>query len=233
MHGSWRTLPHSRLAGPTLAALAIVLIGFVAPARARSEEIESVTKRARNGGGLRFGVWNVRGLTDPQGGTASQSMAFEGYFEKGLDRHLAWENTIGFWRRTQSYTESGALGNTDYRVQSYIVPSFTALKLYPFTGPSQPVQPYLNAGVGFTMGIDQVRTASTDPIIGSGDDMAIQAGFGIKAGLGMDWRLGETFGLTADGRYQWTQFGEALGGQTIYNGLGADLGLTYRFQYRP
>ncbi|TMQ67463.1 MAG: hypothetical protein E6K78_05020 [Candidatus Eisenbacteria bacterium] len=56
--------------------------------------------------------------------------------------------------------------------------------------------------------------------------------FGLKAGVGTDWRLGQAFGLTLGGRYQWTEFGEDVGGQRIFNGLGADLGLTYRFQYQ-
>ena len=232
MRGSWTLLARRGLALPVLAALALLQLGLVRPALAQNEDREAVTKRARNGGGLRLGVWNVRGLTDPQGGTATESMSFEGYFEKGLDLHLAWENTIGFWQRTQTYTVQGGLGYTDYRVQSYVIPSITALKLYPFSRPSDPVQPYLNAGLGFTMGIDRVRASGTDPVVPSGDDMAFQTGFAIKAGAGMNWQLSPVFGMTAGGRYQWTEFGADVGGQRIYNGLGADLGLTYRFQYQ-
>lgn len=231
MRGTWITLQRRRLALPALAMLVVTLIALAAPTWAQSGDAEGATKRARNGAGLRAGIWNVRGLADPQGGTASEGMAFEGYFEKGLDRHLAWENTIGFWSRRQSYTESGPLGDTDLRVQSYVVPSVTALKLYPFTGPSGPVQPYVSAGVGFTMGIDRTKFDSTDPIVGSGEDMAFQTGFGFKGGLGMDWRLGPAFGLTVGGLYQWTEFSGDLGGQRLYNGLGASFGLTYRFQY--
>jgi len=232
MRGSWNTLERRGLAVSALTLLATLLLGIADPALAKDEDIETLAKRARNGAGLRFGFWDVRGLADPQGGTSSESMAFEGYFEKGLDLHLAWENTIGFWRRTQSYTEPGLLAGTEVRVQSYLVPSITALKLYPFTRPSHSIQPYLNAGVGFTMGIDRVRTHSTDPVIPDGDDMAFQTGFGLAAGLGVDWRLSQAFGVSAGGGYQWTEFSGDVGGQRIFNGLGADLGITYRFQYQ-
>jgi opacity protein-like surface antigen len=232
MRGCWKALERSGLIGPALVLFAISLLGLATPASAQNEGVEAVTKRARNGAGLRFGIWNVRGLVDPQGGTASESPAFEGYFEKGLDLHLAWENTVGFWRRTQTYTDPGLLANTDYQVESYLLPSFTALKLYPFTRPSDPIQPYLNAGVGFTLGIDRVKASSTDPGIPDSEDMTFQTGLGLKAGLGVDWRLGQAFGLGVGGRYQWTEFGGDVGGQRIYNGLGADLGLTYRFQYQ-
>jgi len=32
--------------------------------------------------------------------------------------------------------------------------------------------------------------------------------FGLKAGVGTDSHLGQAFGLTLGGRYQWTEFGE-------------------------
>jgi len=232
MRGSRVSWVRRGLALPVLAFLALLQLVVARPVLAQGEDREAVTKRARNGGGLRLGVWNVRGLVDPQGGSATETMAFEGYFEKGLDLHLAWENTIGFWQRTQSYTVQGGLGYTDYRVQSYVIPSITALKLYPFTRPGDPIQPYLNAGVGFTMGIDRSRASGTDPVVPAGEDMTLQTGFGIKAGIGMNFQLGSAFGMTAGGRYQWTEFSGDLGGQRIYNGLGADVGLIYRFQYQ-
>lgn len=218
------------LAGPTLAAFILLLLGSALPAHAQDENLEARTKRARNGAGLRFGTWQVRGLADPQNGSASESPAFEGYFEKGLDLHLAWENTFGLWRRTQTFTEPGGpFGDTRHKLQSYVVPTFTALKFYPVTRPADPVGPYASGGVGFVLGIEREKVS--DPVTGDRQNTALQVGFGFKAGLGVDWRVSDAFGLNVGGRYQWVEFGEDLGGKRNYEGLGADLGFTYRFQY--
>jgi hypothetical protein len=210
---------------------AAVLIGFlvaVGPALAQPDDVENRTKRSRNGGGLRIGVWNVRGLEDPQNGSSSETPAFEGYFQKGLDLHLAWENTLSVWRRSQEFSESGPLGSTASEIQSWVVPTFTALKFYP-TRPSAAVGPYASAGVGFVFGVE--RQDVTGPGL-DGQDTALQIGFGFRGGLGIDFNLSRVFGLTLAGRYQWIEFGEELGGERNYEGLGADVGLTYRFQYQ-
>lgn len=230
MRRRWRA-DQRTLVRRILAAFILLLLASALPAHAQSENVEARTKRARNGAGLRFGTWQVRGLSDPQGGSSSESPAFEGYFEKGLDLHLAWENTLGFWRRTQDFTEQGPLADTRHKLQSYVVPTFTALKFYPATRPSDPVEPYASGGVGFIFGIEREKSTSTDPIVPGSENTAFQVGFGFKVGLGFDWRFNDAMGLTAGGRYQWVEFGEDLGGQRTYEGLGADLGFTYRFQY--
>jgi opacity protein-like surface antigen len=230
MSKSWNPAGRRRLVAPAV-AISILLLGSAVQAAAQPDDLEARTKRARNGAGLRFGTWQVRGLADPQGGSSSESPAFEGYFEKGLDLHLAWENTFGFWRRTQTFTEQGTFGDTRHKLQSYVVPTFTALKFYPLTRPSDPVEPHVSGGVGFIIGIEREKSTSTDPVIPDSENTAFQIGFGFKVGLGLDWRFNDAFGLTAGGRYQWTEFGEDLGGKRTYEGLGADLGFTYRFQY--
>jgi hypothetical protein len=41
------------------------------------------------------------------------------------------------------------------KVDCYLVPTLTTLKLYPLTRPSNPIEPFLNAGLGVTLGIDR------------------------------------------------------------------------------
>jgi hypothetical protein len=209
----------------------MALGGQAVPAGAADTDIELQAKHARQGAGLRFGTWQVRNLVDPAGGSASTSPAFEGYFEKGLDRHLSWESTVGFWRRTQSATEQGTFGATQRELNSYLVPTFTALKVHPFTGPSAVIEPYLSAGVGFVLGIDRESASSTDPLGPNGESTRFGTGFGLKTGAGLAWRPGNAFGLSVGGGYQWASFGEDVGGERTYEGFGANMGVTYRFQY--
>ena len=70
------------------------------PAR-RPLDPERQAELARRGGGIRVGTWDVRGPTVPEGGSESNTPAFEGYVRKGLDAHLALENSVGFWRYRQ------------------------------------------------------------------------------------------------------------------------------------
>ena len=57
--------------------------------------IAQTVRMARGGAGLQVGVWGVRDLQGLDGATSSEWPAFEGYFQRGLDLHLAMGNTIG------------------------------------------------------------------------------------------------------------------------------------------
>src|SRR5256885_13794904 len=62
---------------------------------------ENAVKRQRAGAGLRVGVWQTTGFTCPATASCSTLPAFEGYWQKGLDQHVAVETSGGFWGRTQ------------------------------------------------------------------------------------------------------------------------------------
>jgi opacity protein-like surface antigen len=219
--------------GPVRVLAAAVLLLTLAPIARAADDIEAQVKRNRNAAGIRVGLWEPRGLQPMGGGSSSEGLAFEGYFQKGLDLHLAWENTLGFWRRDQSSTEPGTLGGETRReLQSYVIPTMTAIKFFPVTRPEAPFEPFLSAGLGVVLGIDRETATSTDPLDPNGETTAFQTGFGFRAGVGFEWHISEVFGLGASGRYQWLGFGEDLGGAKTFEGLGGDLGLTYRFQYR-
>jgi len=220
--------------GQTLTWVVIALLSLtVSPsAGAAGDDIEIRAKRARGGAGIRVGTWLVRDLEVPPSGSSSESASLEGWFQKGLDLHLALESTVGFWQRSQSSTESGSLGaETRREQQTYLVPTLTALKIYPATRPSSPIEPYVAAGIGVVLGIDREQVSSTDPLVPSGELTTFHTGLGIQTGAGIDWNSGSAFGMTLGGRYQWATFGEDVRGKRLYRGPGVNVGLTYRFRY--
>ncbi|MGQ0563051.1 MAG: hypothetical protein ACT443_14395, partial [Gemmatimonadota bacterium] len=134
-----------------LTALTVLGIGLSASAsmaQAVESGVEREARLARRGAGLRAGVWNVR---EPAGGPVSSMPHIEGYFQRGLDRYLALESSVGVsWRKR---IETQALGN-EVESRTYLVPLFTALKFYPFTTVENALDPFITGGVGFALGID-------------------------------------------------------------------------------
>src|SRR5258708_5402950 len=94
---------------------------------------ESAVKRQRQGAGLRVGSWQTTGLTEVSGASYSTLPALEGYWQKGLDQHVAIETSGGFWGRTQR--DAGG------RVSSFAVPMLTSIKLYPATTVAHQMEP--------------------------------------------------------------------------------------------
>jgi len=222
---------HQALHGIALVLLSVVFCGSIAAA---NDDPAAQTKRARGGGGLRVGTWQVVGLDEPGAPSSTQSVAAEGWFQKGFDVHIALESTLGFWQRTQTLTEAGSVAGTgtERKIQTYLVPTMTTLKLYPATSPSSPLEPYLAAGVGVVLGIDNEDVSTTDPIVAPGTTNTFHTGLGIQTGAGIEWNSPSPFGLTVGGRYQWASFGEDVGGKALYRGPAYFGGVTYRFQYQ-
>jgi hypothetical protein len=203
--------------------------GSVAP------DLEKRARLARRGGGVRVGTWDVRGLTATSGAIVSRTPAFEGYVRRGLDLHLAIEHSVGVWRRTQSVTEttSGPLGGTTQStstLETYVIPQFTSIAFFPLTRPQQRFEPYVKAGAGFALGVDD-RTGDGAGLF-SGGGTSLVPGYGLSGGAGVELRLSNALGLAAAGRYQWVRFFQELSDKRTYEGFGVDLGMTYRFQFR-
>jgi hypothetical protein len=203
----------------------------VAPADSTRLDPERRAQLARRSGGVRVGNWDVRNLEPPSGGTDSRTPAFEGYVRKGLDAHLALENSIGFWRHREVLTTSGGIGGTSTStVDAYVVPQQTALVFYPFTRPEQRFEPFLRGGIGVTLGIED-RKGEGGGLFSEGEGISYAVGFGATAGPGLEWRPTNTLGLAVSGRYQWVRFFQDFAGRDTYQGLGVDAGITYRFQF--
>lgn len=214
----------------------LILSAFVSDAAAQADSVnEERVKRMRRGAGLRVGTWDVRGLSQVSGARVDEWPLFEGYFQKGLDLHLALENTVSVFRREQRITRDGGIGGgtVEERLTAYVIPQFTSLKVYPFTRPEQGFEPYFTGGAGLTIGVDDRENSETGGLLGGGGESGVGfvAGFGLKGGLGFELRFSEAFGAGLGGRYQWVRFFGELAGERTYRGLGADVGLTYRFQY--
>jgi hypothetical protein len=211
-----------------------LLIPQVADAQADTAA-ERRVKAMRRGAGLRVGTWDVRGLSEVSGARVNESPLFEGYFQTGLDLHLALENTVAVYRREQTITRPGGIGGgtVEEKLAAYVIPQFTSLKVYPFSRPEQRFEPYILGGAGLTIGVDDRENSETGGLLGGGGESGIGfvAGFGLKGGLGIELRFSEAFGIGAGGRYQWVRFFGELAGERTYRGFGADVGVTYRFQY--
>jgi hypothetical protein len=212
-----------------LMGILFTLVAGVSAARAAEPVDEAVaeSQRARNGAGLQLSSWQP---DKPAGFQNDQTVAFHGYFQKGLDQHLAWENTLGYWRRTSTWTETQPiLGTTTHELQTHLVPAVTALRLYPLTTSTSPIDPYVSAGVGPVLGFQQQKASGN---LAPADANTIHTGLATRAGVGVDIRASEAFGLAVGAHFQSASFGEDMAGERLYRGWGADLGLVYRFQYR-
>ncbi|MGQ0816235.1 MAG: outer membrane protein [Gemmatimonadota bacterium] len=204
-----------------VSALGMMVFSSSAWAQEPESDVERDARLARRGAGIRVGVWAVE---RPAGDTTStRSPLFEGYFQRGLDRHLALESSAAVWRRT---TTARQTFGGDVETRTYVVPLFTALKLYPFTTPDNALEHFVTAGVGFALGIDDVG----ENAIGGGGT-SIVTGFGFKGGAGIEYHIGSALGLQASGRYQWIRYGDELAGVSTFKGIGYEGGITYRFQF--
>ena len=184
---------------------------------------ERIATLQRRGAGVMIGAWGVQDLQGFAGASFKEWPALEGYFQRGLDLHLTMGNTIGLWRRQQELAGTG-------EVTSYVVPMFTSIRAYPVTRPEQRFEPYIEAGVGAALGIED-REGVGGALPGESDGTSASFGLGFRGGLGLEWRFSRAFGVGLNGRYQWVRLGNQVGGDRTFRGLGFDAGLTYRFQY--
>jgi outer membrane protein W len=196
--------------------------------RAESPQ-EAAARLARQGAGLQFGVWSVQGVARP-GIDASTWPFIDGYFQRGLDRHLAVESTAGLWRREETETRSGGLGGTTTTTRTtYVVPLLTGLRFYP-TAPGTRIEPFVSGAIGFALGIEDNQGAA-GALLGGGGGTRVETGFGFRGSGGVELSLGRAFGASAAAGYQWLRFGNPVGATDGYRGVRATVGLVYRFQY--
>ncbi len=202
------------------AVCALLAVPAIANAQTPQQAAAERERLARRGGGLRAGIWNVDVAPGDQA-----TPHFEGYFQRGLDRQLALENSLGVWRLTTT-TPSTVPEGTPVETKTWILPLLTSLKLYPLTNIDDRLEPWLMAGVGFAFGLSE----QSENAIGGGGS-TIVTGIGLRGGAGMDMRLIGPIGISVSGKYQWIHFGEELDGSDTFNGVGVEGGITYRFRF--
>lgn len=214
-----------------IAAAAAVLVasGDVAAQDTTRTSVEAKATLARRGAGIAIGSWSQ--VDVPSGPSVSDSPVLEGYFRKGIDKHLAFETSAGLWRRELSIPASGGIGGAaGGRTTAILIPQLTSLKLYPFTGPDDAFEPFASGGLGFVLGF--VSNSGGGGILGGGGGgSGLIAGVGATGSAGFEWRFSTAFGMVAGAHYTYTQFFDDLAGQRMYRGTGVKAGLTYRFQY--
>lgn len=216
----------------TLAAA--LIFARIASAQGTTKEPESKEEEqarlARKSAGVIFATWGL--LDKPGGTTVDDSPLGFGYFRKGLDKHLAIETTVGVFRRVVSVPASGGLGGTSGGKSTVVlIPQFTGLKLFPFTGPEDAFEPFISAGAGFTLGFLS-ESGGGGLVGGGGGGSGLVPGVGASGAAGFEYRFSEAFGVAAGGHYSYIQFFDTLAGEKMYRGTGATLGITYRFQYK-
>ena len=221
---------------PVLLASVFAIAWAVRPAMAQSDSTsrhpdagtshENDVKRQRRGAGIRMGSWQVQDAATVTGATTSTLPAFEGYWQHGLDKHVVLETSAGLWSRSQ---RSG--GET---LGSYVIPMLTSVKVYPMTGPGSALEPFMMGGAGFTLGIDDRSASSAGGVLGGGSGNGgtmIVPGIGLKIGGGVEYHLGQAFGVAVQGGYQYIRFLEDVANERTFKGVQMFAGLTYRFQF--
>jgi hypothetical protein len=189
---------------------------------------EKTIKRQRGGAGLRLGSWDVGGPAGASGSGISTFPAMEGYWQRGLDRHVVIETSVGLWSRQQHATTPGGASSG-----SYVVPMLTSIKIYPTTNPGAVLEPFTMAGIGFTLGIDDQNGGSSGGLAGGGSSGGTNLipGIGLKGGVGVEYHLGPAFGVQMQAGYQFVKFFQDVGADRTYKGMQVLGGLTYRFQF--
>lgn len=224
----------------SVSILAIGLLLVLTPASASAQATDLDPERAaelqRRVGGVQAGVWLPRDLPEVSGAEYGTTPFFTGFARRGLDRHLAWENTVSFWRRTQEREVGGGItgGGGKESVTTYVVPLLTSLTFYPATGPGATLEPFLRAGIGLTLGVDDRQGTSGGGLLGAGarEGVIMYTGIGARGGVGADLWFSPTLGLTVASQYQWIRFLEGEpGGLATYQGPVFEAGLIYRFQF--
>ncbi|MGH7483444.1 MAG: hypothetical protein ACRELV_14925, partial [Longimicrobiales bacterium] len=92
-----------RTAALSLAGIVVLLSATPAVAQEPEPDPEYVEQAqiARRGAGLRIGMWALDTDDEDEAvADADEWPYLEGYFQRGLDRHLAIESTLGLQRRT-------------------------------------------------------------------------------------------------------------------------------------
>jgi hypothetical protein len=216
----------------------VLLFLAVAPVHSQSVELdpERAAELQRRVGGLQAGVWRPHDLPEVSGAAYSTAPFITGFVRRGLDRHLAWESTVSFWRRAQEREIVGGLGSPDRTesVITYVVPLITSLTFFPATAPGAAFEPFARAGLGVTLGVDDRKGTAGGGLLGTGarEGVIMYTGIGARGGVGADLWLSRVLGLTVVGQYQWVRFLEGEpGGLATYQGPLIEAGLLYRFQF--
>jgi outer membrane protein W len=187
--------------------------------------------------GVRMGFWSALDARNIQSPPAYEILTRvtapygEFFFSHGLKKGFAFELSLGsYYRGETRYNDS--LGYYWKRVTIY--PVSASAKYYPpFSGSNSPWRPYLDGGISFVSGVENLRIGEySGPLTYVGDYTNTYLTAGLFGGVGMDLVLSRRFVLGLDFKYRWVKFGEQVGGLRDYSGPEVALGLCYILKRR-
>ena len=182
--------------------------------------------------GIRFGFWNsvkAKNIENPSDQEIMSKVTApygEFYLSSGLKKGFALELSLGSCYRGETrYHDS--YGYYWKRVNIY--PFSAQLKFYPLSPIKKSKwQPYVDAGVGFVSGIEDLRFGEyAGPLLLVGSGTNTYTTFGWHAGGGIEFVLSRLFVIGADFKYRGVNFNENVGGLKDYSGPQATLGFSY------
>jgi len=182
--------------------------------------------------GVRMGFWSALDARNVQSPPAYEILTRvtapygEFFFSHGLKKGFAFEFSLGSYYRGETRYED-SLGYYWKRVIVY--PVSLSAKYYPsFSRSSSSLQPYLDAGVSFISGVENLRIGQyAGSLTYVGDYANTYLTAGLCGGAGMDLVLSRGFVLGLDCKYRWVNFGDRVGGLKDYSGPEVTLGLCY------
>jgi len=185
--------------------------------------------------GIRLGAWSNLGDTPPENGTAgissfkttigAGSFYFEGYAAFRLLRPVMGEISFGMVNRG-SVTISEGL-NTDIG-NLMVYPIMAGIKLYPLSGMSLKLQPYVSAAGGVFYGRRNVQITTASYYYSAfEEESATKLGYSISGGV--DWPISSVIALELSTRYMPIEFSKNLVYVSNYSAFTVAVGIKYLY----
>jgi opacity protein-like surface antigen len=182
--------------------------------------------------GIRMGFWNAVQADNadvfPGQEVLTKKTASYGefYICAGLRNGLVLEFSAGscFRGETRFHDSYGS-----YWQKVTIYPLTGELKYYPFSSLRKTRwQPYLDVGLGFVSGIENLRLGEyAGPLLYVDSYTNSYLTFGWHAGAGLELNLNKHFVIGADFKYRGVRFSDEVGGLKDYSGPQLSLGFSY------
>ena len=181
----------------------------------------------RSGLELNLGVWSGgASISISTGGLQTEANlgAFIGgiLYTNWLQENLSVTLSAGLLAAKASSTVS-SMGDLEQQASS-VVPLLIGVRLYlPYPEPDAQVRPFLSAAIGPYIGSEAKST-----LFAQGTHT--ETSFGGRAGVGIDFILGNHFKLGANAGYNvMSDFDASVGGRMNYNGGEFSIGIGYIF----
>jgi len=204
----------------------------------RTNEDLSRVFNQRHQAGIRIGVWSNRGDTPGQNLPSGISTAgeefndanfyFEGLLGLRISTALVAELSVGIVNRGEAILQDG---NTNYIGNLIVYPILAKLKLYPLSGSTPKLHPYLLLGGGVYHARHDIQfatggTASFLPFLEEDSETSL----GFVIGGGVDMPLASVIALEINAQYMPIKQSTALIGVDDWSSLTITVGVKYLYK---